>query len=179
MRSHQTMRYQGIAPVLYDRYFIFAVLSIILFGLLMMTSASIVISDKLYHQPFYFLYKQLIFLTAGIVLGTAIFKIEIANWEKYGGYLLLAVMFLLALVLLPGIGHRVNGSVRWIGFGFLNFQVSELTKFVIVIYMAGYLVRRHAEVQVKWSGFLKPLFVLRSEERRVGKECRSRWSPYH
>lgn len=160
MRSHQTMRYQGIAPVLYDRYFIFAVLSIILFGLLMMTSASIVISDKLYHQPFYFLYKQLIFLTAGIVLGTAIFKIEIANWEKYGGYLLLAVMFLLALVLLPGIGHRVNGSVRWIGFGFLNFQVSELTKFVIVIYMAGYLVRRHAEVQVKWSGFLKPLFVL-------------------
>src|SRR5688572_10106401 len=32
---------------------------------------------------------------------------------------------------------------------------------------------------VKISRRAIPLLTLRSEERRVGKECRSRWSPYH
>ncbi|MBA3660269.1 MAG: putative lipid II flippase FtsW [Gammaproteobacteria bacterium] len=155
-----TDRKNFTAPPLYDKWLILTLVIIIALGLLMMTSASIVISDKLYHQPFYFLIKQLIFLTAGLGLGTLIFRIEMNQWEHVGGYLLLGVMLLLALVLIPGVGHSVNGSTRWIGIGPLGFQVSELTKFAVVVYIAGYLVRRNAEIQQKLTGFLKPMLIL-------------------
>jgi len=147
-------------PALYDKWFIFAVISIATVGLLMMTSASIVISDKQLHQPFYFLFKQLIFFTLGTLLGSIVLQIDTSHWEKLGGYLLVGVMLALALVLIPGFGHSVNGSARWIGYGPLSFQVSELTKFIIVIYMAGYLVRRNVEIQYQLSGFLKPMLIL-------------------
>lgn len=159
MRSYSATR-QAIAPVLYDKWFIIAVLCIVALGLLMMTSASIVISDKQMHQPFYFLFKQLIFLTAGILLGSVVMQIDTTYWEKWGGYLLLGVMFFLALVLIPGIGRSVNGSARWLGYGPLTFQVSELTKFMVVVYMAGYLVRHNDEVKYQLSGFLKPMLIL-------------------
>ncbi|OGT35110.1 MAG: cell division protein FtsW [Gammaproteobacteria bacterium RIFCSPHIGHO2_12_FULL_37_14] len=160
MRSHTVTRHMDSPPALYDKWLVFSVIAIVLFGLLMMTSASIVVSDKLLHQPFYFLFKQLIFLTLGILLGSFVLQMEILYWEKWGGYLLLAALLLLALVLIPGIGHRVNGSARWLGYGPLTFQISELAKFAIVVYMAGYLVRRYTEIRFHLTGFLKPLFVL-------------------
>lgn len=158
MRSYheQTMS----TPALYDKWFIIAVAGIVLVGLLMMTSASIVVSDKQLNQPFYYLFKQLVFLTLGILIGGAVIQFDLSYWEKLGGYLLLAVMLLLSLVLIPGIGHSANGSSRWIGFGPLMFQVSELTKFSMVVYMAGYLIRRNIEIRTKLSGFLKPMMIL-------------------
>lgn len=160
MRSYSQPLRNVAPPAIYDIWFVFAAIAIISLGLLMMTSASIVISDKLFHQPFYFLFKQLMFLTLGVLIGGVIIQIEIEQWEKLGGYLLLGVMLLLALVLIPGIGHSANGSARWIGIGPLGFQVSELAKFAVVVYIAGYLVRRNAEIQRQLSGFLKPMFIL-------------------
>lgn len=159
MRSY-TATYPAKPPALYDKWFMLAVLFIVMLGLLMMTSASIVVSDKQLHQPFYFLYKQLIFLTLGVLVGAGVMQIEIAYWEKVSGYLLILVMLMLALVLIPGIGHSVNGSARWIGYGPLSFQVSEITKLIVVIYMAGYLVRRNVEIKERLSGFLKPMLIL-------------------
>jgi cell division protein FtsW len=147
-------------PPPYDRWFIFSVLSLIALGLLMVASASIVVSDQQLHQPFYFLYKQLIFLIFGLVLGSIIVQFEIAFWEKSGGAILIASLLLLALVLFPGIGHSVNGSMRWIGLGFIGLQVSELAKFAVVIYMAGYLLRFNEEIKTTLRGFLKPMAVL-------------------
>lgn len=159
MRSYAAAQ-QATLPVLYDKWFVFAVICIVTLGLLMMTSASIVISDKQMHQPFYFLFKQLIFLTLGLIIGSAVMQIDTTYWEKLGGYFLLGVMLLLALVLVPGVGHSVNGSARWIGYGPLSFQVSELTKFMVVVYMSGYLVRHNYEVRYQLRGFLKPMVVL-------------------
>lgn len=160
MRSYSAVQSPPAAISLYDKWFVFAVISIIAVGLLMMTSASIVVSDKQMHQPFYFLFKQLIFLTLGVVIGSAVLQIDTRYWEKSGFYLLLGVMLMLALVLIPGFGHSVNGSARWIGYGPLSFQVSELTKFMVVIYMAGYLVRHNDEIQNQFRGFLKPMMIL-------------------
>ncbi len=159
MRSMRT-GIQVKPPALYDKWFFFSVICLLMIGLTMMTSASIVISDQQRHQPFYFLYKQLLFMMVGVSMGCVIVQLKIAYWEKLGGYLLLTVIFLLALVLIPGFGHRVNGSARWIGLGSFGFQVSELAKFAVVVYMAGYLVRRNYEIQKKLSGFLKPMAIL-------------------
>lgn len=159
MRSHG-MRAAVAKPALYDKWFVITLLTIIFSGLLMMTSASIVVSNKLLHQPFYFLIKQLVFLAIGLSIGFYIIRIEISTWEKIRGYLLLVTLLLLALVLIPGVGHSINGSMRWIGFGPLGFQVSELAKFVVVIYMAGYLVQHNNEIQERFSGFVKPMLIL-------------------
>lgn len=153
-------RHSASPPAVYDRWLIFGVISIVMMGLLMMTSASIEISDKFVHQPFYFLFKQLVFLTVGILLGGIILQLDSAYWERLGGYILLAVLLMLALVLIPGIGHRVNGSARWLGISPLNFEVSELAKFAVVIYLSGYLYRRNSEIQSSLSGFLKPMLIL-------------------
>jgi len=156
MRTHFT----PTQTARHDKWLIIAFVTILAVGLLMMTSASIVVSDKQMHQPFYFLIKQLVMLTAGMIIGVGVLQIEIAQWEKHGTQLLLGVLLLLSLVLIPGIGHTVNGSARWIGIGPIGFQVSELAKFAIVVFMAGYLVRRNDEIQTQLSGFLKPMGIL-------------------
>jgi cell division protein FtsW len=74
--------------------------------------------------------------------------------------LLLIAILLLVLVLVPGIGHVVNGSRRWIRLPGLNFQASELTRVLVLIYVASYAVRREAELRESLQGLLKPLAVL-------------------
>jgi cell division protein FtsW len=157
MRSYSATRQP---TALHDKWFVLAVVCITVLGLLMMTSASIVISDRQMHQPFYFLFKQLVFLTLGVGVGGIVMQIDTIYWEKWGSYFLLAVMFMLALVLIPGIGHSANGSARWIGYGPFTFQVSELTKFIMVIYMSGYIVRHHHEVRHELRGFVKPMMIV-------------------
>jgi cell division protein FtsW len=149
-----------VPPPPYDRWLIFCLVSIVGLGLLMVASASIVVSDQQLHQPFYYLYKQLIFLVIGIVFGTIVVQFEIETWEKMGGVLLIGIMFLLAVVLFPGIGHSVNGSMRWIGVGIFGIQVSELAKFAFIIYLAGYLKRYNEDLQTSLLGFLKPMALL-------------------
>jgi cell division protein FtsW len=67
---------------------------------------------------------------------------------------------LLALVLIPGIGHVVNGSRRWLRLLGVNFQPSEAARVLLLIYLCGYLVRREEELRTTVLGFLKPLAVL-------------------
>ncbi len=160
MRSYSADQGEVQPPAPYDRWFVAAVLSILLIGLLMMTSASIVISDKSLQQPFYFLFKQLVYLAMGVAIGSVIVQVSMDTIEKYSMLPLLIVLGMLALVIIPGIGHSVNGSYRWLGVGPLGFQVSELAKLSMVIYMAGYLVRHNAEIQTELSGFAKPMGLL-------------------
>src|SRR3546814_2139522 len=81
------------------------------------------------------------------------------SWQRLGWMMLLGAFGLLVMVLLPGIGREVNGSMRWIGFSFFNVQPSEIAKVFVVIYLAGYLVRRQKEVRESWMGFFKPFIV--------------------
>lgn len=147
-------------PIPYDRWLITVVGILMSLGLLMVASASIVISDKLLNQPFYYLYRQMIGIVLGVLVGSIVVQFKISTWEKLGGLFLIGVVLLLALVLLPGIGHSVNGSSRWIGFGSFRIQVSELAKLAAVIYLAGYLFRRNIEIKTHLTGFLKPISIL-------------------
>lgn len=157
---NRRLRRVSALPMPYDRWLILCVISLAGLGLVMVASASIETSNYQLHEPFYYFYRQLIFLIIGILLGSVVVQFDIAIWEKIGGALLITTMLMLALVLLPGIGHSANGSARWIGVGPFRVQVSELAKFAVVVYLAGYLVRRHEEVETQLSGFLKPMGLL-------------------
>lgn len=148
------------APVLYDRYLIFAIVAILGIGLMMVASASMVISDHLYSEPFYYIAHQTAFLIAGLVLCYFLLRVKVEQWQKISPQLLLFSLLLLALVIIPGIGHSVNGSMRWIGIGPIGMQVSEVAKFAVILYVAGYLVRREQEVRTRVSGFVKPLAII-------------------
>jgi len=87
-------------------------------------------------------------------------RIPLAIWRSVSGLLVVLALVLLVAVLIPGVGREINGSMRWLSLGFMNAQPSEFAKLATVLYMASYLDRRRIEVQSKWSGFMKPLFVL-------------------
>lgn len=143
-----------------DRWLLIGTSLLLVIGLLMVASSSMVISDRQFGTPFHYFNRQIVFLSGSLIVAFFIMQIPIYYWRKYSGYLLLLTFILLILVLIPGIGHTVNGSARWIRFGFFSFQISEFTKFFAIIYIASYLIRHQTEVQTKLSGFIKPLFVM-------------------
>ncbi len=146
--------------IYYDPWVLFSATMLLGLGLVMVASSSIVISDQSYNYPFHYLLRQALYLCLGLILGLGATRLPLAFWQRMSGYLLLLSSLLLILVLIPGIGHEVNGSMRWIIWGPFSLQVSEVVKFGVIVYLAGYLVRREDEVQTRIRGFIKPLLVL-------------------
>ncbi|MGD9152352.1 MAG: putative lipid II flippase FtsW [Gammaproteobacteria bacterium] len=145
---------------MYDKYFVFTVAALLIIGLVMITSASTSISERLYHQPFHFFYNQSAHIFLGILFLLIIMRINIKFWHKISKLMLLTGLILLIAVLIPGIGHQVNGSMRWVGAGPIRLQVSEFIKLAFVIYLASYLTRRNHEICTKPAEFLKPMIIL-------------------
>ncbi|MDQ8038876.1 MAG: putative lipid II flippase FtsW [Rickettsiella sp.] len=149
-----------VTPILYDRTLLFTILTLLAFGLLMVASTSIVISERQYGQAFHYFFHQLFYLALGIGAGAVIFQIKTDYWKQISLAFLVLSIGLLVVVLLPGIGRQVNGSMRWLGFGPFGLQVSEFVKLSMIVYLAGYLLRQEKQVQTQIRGFLKPLIVL-------------------
>ena len=130
------------------------------FGLVMMGSASMDYAFEQYGNPFFHIKRHATFLVAGMAVILIISGIPSKLWEMGGSLLLIVGLTLLMMVLIPQMGREVNGSMRWLAFGSITLQPSELMKFCFVIYMAGYLVRQQSSVTDSWSGAIKPLGVL-------------------
>ncbi len=143
-----------------DTWLFGAALALLLLGLVMVSSASASIAERQFGHPFYYLIRQALFVMVGVIAALAVARTRLVYWEKSGSMLLLAGMLLLALVLLPGISHPINGSQRWIPLGFFNLQASEPAKLFVVIYVAGYLVRHGTELRTSVLGFIKPMLLL-------------------
>jgi cell division protein FtsW len=145
---------------LYDKWLIMAVIGLLIIGLMMVASSSVMVSTKLYHQPFHFLIRQAAYLFVGLIAAIVVMRIDSSEWEKYSVSLLFLCLFMLVLVLIPGIGRIVNGSRRWLAFGPIGIQVSELAKMTMIFYVAGYLVRQQKSVSQSIIGFIRPMIVL-------------------
>lgn len=145
---------------LYDKWLLVAVTGLVIIGLMMVASSSVVISTKTYHSPFHFFTRQILYLLLGIFLSIIIIRINTNIWEKLSIPLLLLCFMLLLLVLIPGVGRIVNGSRRWLSLGPVAIQVSEITKLIIIFYVAGYLVRQKELLEKSILAFIKPLFIL-------------------
>ncbi len=145
---------------LHDKWLIVAVTGLIIIGLMMVASSSVMVSTKFYHQPFHFLIRQACYLFLGFIAAIVIMRVDSSVWEKYSVPLLLICLGLLIVLLIPGIGRVVNGSRRWVAIGPVSIQVSELAKMTMVLYVAGYLVRQHKSVGESVLGFIKPMIVL-------------------
>ncbi len=145
---------------LYDKWLIMAIIGLLIIGLMMVASSSVMVSTKLYHQPFHFLIRQAAYLFVGFVVAMVVMRVDSSEWEKYSVTLLFICLLMLLLVLVPGIGRIVNGSRRWLAFGPISIQVSELAKMTMIVYVAGYLVRQQQSVSHSILGFIRPMIVL-------------------
>lgn len=141
----------------YDKTLLISVMLLIGLGLIMVTSSSLHYAEISGRESFYVI-RHLIYLLVALLAFTFALTQPIKRWQQYGPYLLLISIALLIFVLFAG--KTVNGSRRWLAFAGVTFQVSEVVKLFIVVYLAGYLVRRTDELQTQIKGFLKPLMVL-------------------
>ena len=143
-----------------DPVLIVIVAALLLGGFVILASASISISDNVTGNPFFYIQRQLLAAAIGVVAGGICLFIPLQVWQNLGPLMLFAGLALLVVVLVPGVGHEVNGSTRWVRVGFMNLQVSEPARLCFLMYLAGYMVRRNKALREEFVGFLRPMLVL-------------------
>jgi cell division protein FtsW len=145
------------APTEIDPLLLWPAVALLLIGLVMVYSASIATAEGsgfTGHAPTFFLIRHTVFLAIGLVGALIAFQIPLRFWQQFAPWLFLGGVLLLAVVLIPGIGKSVNGAQRWIGFGPINLQPSELMKLFAVLYAADYTARKLAEMDSFRRGFV-------------------------
>jgi len=143
-----------------DSVLLTIVLALLLGGFVILASASISISDSATNNPFFYVQRQLIAAAIGGAAGFVCLFVPMQVWRSLGLLLLFTGLALLVVVLIPGVGHEVNGSTRWLRLGVINLQVSEPARLCFLIYLAGYLVRQNKSLRDEFTGFLRPMIVL-------------------
>lgn len=149
----------------YDVALVLAWLALLAVGVVMVTSASVAMSDSsLYH-----LVKHSAYVLAALCVFGFVLNIPLRIWEVVHRPCLFVAITLCALVLVPNIGYEANGSKRWISLGLFTLQVSEVSKLLVLVYLAGYLARTGDSLRddlivllrpVGWIGVVLLLVVL-------------------
>ncbi len=119
-----------------DRGILTTILTILIVGLFMVFSASYYEATQDSSDPYYYLKRQLIWSLIGLVAMYVISRVDYWKLGGYSRYILFIAIILLILVAIPGIGRESRGSRRWLGFGQLGFQPSEVAKLAMVFYLA-------------------------------------------
>lgn len=132
---------------------------LLLIGYVMVASSSLHLGAKMDNNSLLYPIKQLIHIGLGFVFAAGFFAVPLKKWEQWGPKLFLFGLFLLVCVLIPGLGVKVNGAVRWLSIGGFRIQVSEVVKLISVIYMAGYVTRYEDSVKESSFGLLRPLLL--------------------
>lgn len=145
-----------------DRDLALAIVALLAIGVVMLGSASFWVAEKGYGDMYYLLRRQLLFLGIALVLAFVLYQVRIGFWEDLGVKLLPIAVFLLVLVLIPGIGVSVKGSRRWLALGPVSLQVSELVKIIMIMYLSSYMVRHGKKLSTSnsYQPLVLPLLVL-------------------
>lgn len=143
-----------------DYWLLGACLCLLGLGLVMNASASAAVAAKNESSVYHYFIRHVVYLAVGLLAGALATLISTERWLRWSPVLLGLGFVLLVLVFVPGIGHEVNGSTRWLNLHFVKLQSSEVAKITMVLFIAGYLVRHQADLQHKLFGFFKPLLLL-------------------
>ncbi|MBT8060740.1 MAG: putative lipid II flippase FtsW [Xanthomonadales bacterium] len=144
-------------PLRPDSWILVPSLLLLAIGIVMVGSASIPVAEGQGVNAYHYLLRHLVFIGIGVTLALSLRVIPIVFLERISRPMMALSVLLLLVVLVPGIGHTVNGATRWIRLGILNFQVVEAVKLMVIVYLAGYLARKAHSVQSRFFDTLKPL----------------------
>lgn len=149
----------GQEPFELDQWLLGCAIALATLGLIMVASASIAIADKAGLHPFHYPIKHLLALGLGSFLALVCTRIPLSNLERASPFFVLLSVPMLLVVFVPGLGVTVNGATRWVNLGVISFQVVEVVKLMMVIFLAGYLVRQSEQLRSSFMGTLKPCAV--------------------
>ena len=151
---------EGGAASALDLPLLVATLALLGLGLVMVASASLATAAGEEGEPFHYVIRHCAYVGGGVLAAAAAASLPLALWARMAPWLLAAGTILLALVLIPGIGHEVNGSRRWLRLGSLTLQPSEPMKLGVILYLATILGRCPAEAGASLRSFLRPVGIL-------------------
>jgi cell division protein FtsW len=142
-----------------DQALVWVTVTLMLWGLVMVYSASIAMPDNPRFARYthsYFLTRHVMWLSLAVIAALVAFQVPVARWEKSARWLFVASLVLLVVVLIPNVGKVVYGARRWIALGPIGFQPSELAKFAVLLYAADYMVRK-MEVKDRFLRHVTPM----------------------
>jgi len=133
---------------------------LLVIGLSMVYSASVVVAYTTYRDEYYFMGRQALFALVGLIGMAIAARVDYRFWGRFAALALFGCLLLLILVLVPGLGVTAWGAQRWLRLGLLSVQPSELTKLALVLYMARWLAAKREQVSDLLSGFLPFCIIL-------------------
>jgi len=154
----ETYREHIISPI--DPILAAITLALLVFGSIMVGSASMEIGLRDYGNPFHLVATHHIYILLGLLSFVFVLGLPMIFWERMSWVFLIISLVLLIVVLMPGIGKEVNGSTRWIKIGPINLQGSEFVKLFFLVYLAKSLANKTDESSGKSRTFLVPIFFL-------------------
>ena len=137
---------KNMAWQLLNKPIFFSVLFLSIFGVVMIYSASSYSAELTYGDSFFFARKQIVGIILGLISLFIIYNIDYKKFAKYYKWALIISLVLLALVFVPFLSVSNYGATRWIGFGSFTIQPSEIAKFGLVLFCAGYLSKKHSQM---------------------------------
>ena len=140
--------------VRYDGLMLVCVVALLTLGVIMVFSATIPSDSKTLVTNYNTLVRHIVHIGLGAVLLLGAASLNIEFLQRCSRILLLSGLFLLALVLLPGVGVEVNGSLRWVDIGGIRFQPSEFMKIAALVYFADYLARKKDDLHLFKVGII-------------------------
>jgi len=143
-----------------DMRLLLPVLALLSIGLIMVASASFSFAEHRLGDQLFFFKRHLAYLIIAAGAMAAGFFVSPSVWANYGRLWILLAIFLLVIVLIPGIGREVNGSRRWLAFAGFTLQVSELVKVATVVFLAAHLEKHRETLSDDWREFFKLIAVI-------------------
>lgn len=143
----------------FDPLLVIVSASLLAIGYVMMASSSLHLGIKETGNSLHYPIRQSLHIALGLILGICVALTPIRVWEKSGQWLFIFGILLLIVVLVPGLGVKVNGSTRWLSIFGMRVQVSEVVKFFSVIYMAGYVTRHQESIRKSIFALFKPIIL--------------------
>src|SRR3989344_1945357 len=137
-------------------------LLLLIFGLIVLSSAGIVEGQKKFGSSYYYLTHQLLYgVLPGLALMFLFFKIDYKFWKKVSLPILFGSLLMMIFVFLPNFGHNLKGATRWLDIGGLSLQPSEILKLALIIYLAAWFGNRDERIR-NWSYGTAPFLIVLS-----------------
>lgn len=143
-----------------DIVLLLAVITISIFGIVMVFSASYIWAEYKFNDPFKFVKHQALFFSIGLIILYIVSKIDYKIYYEKANLILIACITLLILVIIPGIGTVRNGSRSWFGIGSFGIQPSEFAKLSLIIFTSKYLCKNDKNLRSIMKGVLPILGVV-------------------
>jgi cell division protein FtsW len=150
-----------VRTLAFDPALVCALVALVAIGAIMVGSASISIADRPpIDDPYFYLMRHLGALAIGTAGMLVAMTIPTELWYRASVVVVAIAFALLIVVLVPSIGHAVNGARRWIDVGPVTLQASEPARLCLLLYLAGYSVRRSADLVASRKGVVRPMVVI-------------------